>query len=122
MPCRSSRSAAGEYLVDNVEVIPLGGANVISNPDFESGLAGWCRRAITRTRALSRAGATKPVGACTSGPPPTVTRAQPDSHHLDGAAERRPDRHDPRPRPVALRRPEILFRLKGNWLERPATS
>ncbi|MCX8156916.1 MAG: lamin tail domain-containing protein, partial [Verrucomicrobiae bacterium] len=31
----------GECLVDNVEVIPQGGANLIRNPDFEGGLDSW---------------------------------------------------------------------------------
>ncbi|HUL51050.1 MAG TPA: lamin tail domain-containing protein, partial [Candidatus Nitrosotalea sp.] len=31
----------GECLVDNVEVIPAGGSNLIPNSDFESGLTGW---------------------------------------------------------------------------------
>src|SRR6185436_9920060 len=31
----------GECLVDNVEVIPSGGANRIANSDFEGGLTGW---------------------------------------------------------------------------------
>lgn len=31
----------GECLVDDVQVIPQGGGNLIPNPDFESGLAGW---------------------------------------------------------------------------------
>jgi len=32
---------AGECLVDNVEVIPSGGANVLANPGFSSSLSGW---------------------------------------------------------------------------------
>ncbi len=32
---------AGECLVDNVEVIPQGGSNVLPNGTFESGVAGW---------------------------------------------------------------------------------
>jgi hypothetical protein len=35
---------AGECLIDNVEVLVSGGANLISNPDFESGLTGWFPR------------------------------------------------------------------------------
>ena len=31
----------GECLVDDVEVIPQGGANAIANPSFDSGLSGW---------------------------------------------------------------------------------
>jgi hypothetical protein len=31
----------GEYLVDNVEVIPSGGSNLVPNGDFENGIAGW---------------------------------------------------------------------------------
>jgi hypothetical protein len=32
---------AGECLIDNVEVIPLGSTNLIGNSTFESGIAGW---------------------------------------------------------------------------------
>ena len=32
---------AGECLVDDVEVVPQGGANIIGNPSFNSGLSGW---------------------------------------------------------------------------------
>jgi hypothetical protein len=31
----------GECLVDNVEIIPSGGVNLVANPDFESGLGSW---------------------------------------------------------------------------------
>lgn len=32
---------AGEALIDNIEVVPAGGANVIANGTFESGATGW---------------------------------------------------------------------------------
>jgi len=36
-----SLQGAGECLVDDVQVIPSGGANLLSNPGFSSGLSGW---------------------------------------------------------------------------------
>ncbi|MCF7669289.1 MAG: lamin tail domain-containing protein [Verrucomicrobia bacterium] len=32
---------AGEYLIDDIEVLPESGGNVVSNPSFEQGLSGW---------------------------------------------------------------------------------
>lgn len=42
----------GECLVDDLEVIPSGGVNRLSNPGFESGLTGWTVQGNHRASAL----------------------------------------------------------------------
>jgi hypothetical protein len=109
----------GECLVDNVEVFATGGANLIPNPDFESGITGWVAqgnhedsglevgqgynnsarclhvRAIDRGDTGANRVRAKLKSALNSGQTATI-RAK--VRWLSG-------------------RPEILFRLKGNWLE-----
>jgi hypothetical protein len=110
----------GECLVDDVEVIPQGGGNVVPNPDFESGITGWypqgaharsywettqgynSRRSlhvVATDRGDTGANRirTRLTAALTPGQTATI-RAK--VKWLRGA-------------------PEILFRLRGNYLEAP---
>jgi len=45
---QSSWLGPGECLMDNVEVFASSGANLIQNPDFESGMTGWVAQGNTR--------------------------------------------------------------------------
>jgi hypothetical protein len=109
---------AGEYLVDNVEVIPLGGANLISNPDFESGLAGWVPQGNHEDSSLED-------GEGYSSSRSLHVRAT--AHGDTGANRIRTTLTAPlnagQTATIRARvrwlcgRAEILFRLKGNWLE-----
>ena len=47
---------AGEYLIDNVEVFKAGQANLLSNPSFRNGLAGWTGQGSHQRIALDPAG------------------------------------------------------------------
>ena len=109
---------AGQYLVDDVEVIPLGGANVISNPDFESGLAGWVPQGNHDDSSLE-------TGEGYNSRQCLHVRAT--AHGDTGANRIRTALTAPlnagQTATIRARvrwlcgRPEILLRLKGNWLE-----
>lgn len=110
----------GECLVDDVEVIPQGGGNLIPNPDFETGLDGWygqgahsrsrwepaqgyngsaCLRVVATDRGDTGANRirTRLTSPLTASQTATI-RAR--VRWLRGA-------------------PEILLRLRGNYLEAP---
>ncbi len=108
----------GEYLLDNVEVIPAGGTNLIANPDFESGLDGWVAQGNHEDSGLE------------------IGEGDASRQCLHVRATGRGDTGANRIRvhltaPIAAGRtatirarvrwlagfPEILFRLHGNWLE-----
>ena len=108
----------GECLVDNVEVIPSGGANLISNPDFESGMTGWVPQGNHEDTSLE-------VGQGYNSAQCLHVRA---TGHGDTGANRIRTRLKSalnsgqtatiRAKVRWLRGwPEILFRLHGNWLE-----
>ncbi|MCX6904682.1 MAG: lamin tail domain-containing protein, partial [Verrucomicrobia bacterium] len=54
----------GECLVDNVEVIPAGGANLVANPDFSSGLGGWYPQGNQDLSGLDETGGYGDNGRC----------------------------------------------------------
>ena len=108
---------AGECLVDNVEVIPQGGANVVANGTFNTGTSGWffqgtheqsawqasggfsggCLRVVASDRGDTGANRIRVVLTQTVAQGTTATlRAK--VRWLKG-------------------HPEILLRLHGNWLE-----
>jgi hypothetical protein len=109
----------GECLVDHVEVIPQpGSANIVLNPDFEGGLTGWTlhgdhvRSTVSTAEGyLSRSSLHVRAGA----------RGDTGANRIRGAL-----RTALQPgQTVTLRArvrwlqgwPEILFRIKGNYLE-----
>lgn len=109
---------AGEYLVDNVEVIPAGGANLIPNPDFESGLAGWVPQGNHDHSSLETAGgfnSSKSLHVRSTGHGDTGAnriRANLTSGLSAGQTA------TIRAKIKWLRgAPEILLRLHGSWLE-----
>jgi hypothetical protein len=110
---------AGEALVDNVEVIGGGGTNLLVNPTFENGTAGWFFQGTHDQSGLE----------------PTEGSNSSQSLHIratgrgdNGANRIRTAVPAPRPAPgssATLRaqarwlrgHPEVLLRLKGNYLE-----
>ncbi|MDG2324640.1 MAG: lamin tail domain-containing protein [Akkermansiaceae bacterium] len=108
----------GEALVDQVEVIPDGGSNILANGDFESGTSGWFFQGNQRRSQLE-------TGESFEG-----------SNSLKLVASRRGDPGPNRARTVlsqtlssgskaTLRarvrwlagHPEFILRFRGNWLE-----
>lgn len=109
---------AGECLVDDVEVLRVGSTNVVSNAGFESGTAGWTffgnhsRTTVDTEGALS---GTRVLHVRAPGDGDTANntiRANLASSLASGNT-------------VTIRAkvrwlagwPEILFRLRGNWIE-----
>jgi hypothetical protein len=112
---------AGEALVDNVEVIPSGSGNVIANGTFESGIGGWVFQGNHNETSLetdegfasSRSLHLRALGRGDAGA--NRVRTQLPSTLAPGST-------------VTLRakvrwlkgNPNILLRLRGNWLEASA--
>lgn len=112
---------AGEALVDDVEIFRAGGANLLANPGFESGSAGWSffgnhsRSTVDLTGAFSgsRVLHVRSPGDGDTGP--NSIRANLISTLAQGNM-------------VTIRAkarwlsgwPEVLFRVRGNWVELPA--
>jgi hypothetical protein len=109
---------AGECLVDDVEVLGASGANLVSNPSFESGLAPWTPQGDHDRSSLQTSGGIN-NSACLH------VRAEGDG---DPGANRI---RVPLTQPLALNanatlrakvrwlrgHPEILLRVSGNYLE-----
>jgi hypothetical protein len=108
----------GECLVDNVEVFAAGGANRIVNPGFESGLSGWGVQGNHEDSSLEQ-GTGFGGGNClhiraTERGDTGANRIRTTLSAVLGSGQT-----------VTLRarvrwlagNPEILLRLKGNWLE-----
>lgn len=109
---------AGECLVDDVEVIGPGGTNRLLNPNFDIGITNWFMQGDHVQSNLEPAGG---IG----GSPCLHVRA---THHGDTGANRIRARMSSRlsqGTTATLRakvrwlrgRPEILLRLRGNWME-----
>lgn len=108
---------AGECLVDNVEVIPQGGSNVLPNGTFDSGADGWFWQGThqeTRWQPTGgvQGGCLRIVASDRGDPGANRVRAPLSQTLAQGSI-------------VTLRarvrwlkgHPEILLRLWGNWLE-----
>jgi len=108
----------GEYLVDNVEVIPQGGSNLVPNGDFENGLAGWVPQGNHERSTLDTSG-----GINNS----KCLHVRATAHGDTGADRIRVALTSGlnAGQTVTIRakvrwlhgHPEILFRLHGNWFE-----
>jgi hypothetical protein len=109
---------AGEALVDQVEVVPRGGSNIVPNGTFESGTSGWFFQGNHRRSTLEVGGAFEGANSlrlsATKRGDPGPNRARAPLSQTLSAGSR-----------VSLRarvrwlsgHPEFLMRLKGNWLE-----
>src|SRR6185436_13740256 len=109
---------AGECLVDNVEVLTAAGVNLIANSTFESGAAGWTAEGTQEPSGLETAegyNSTRSyrIRATDRGDNQVnrirtpLTTAQPSGVTNTIRAQVRWQRGHP----------EMLFRLRGNWLE-----
>jgi regulation of enolase protein 1 (concanavalin A-like superfamily) len=109
----------GECLVDNVEVFASGGANRISNPNFDSGTSGWvfqgtqCHSTLESTNGYGSSGPCLHLRSTGRGDPgPNRIRTVLSTSLASGNT-------------ATLRakvrwlkgNPEILLRLLGNWLD-----
>jgi hypothetical protein len=110
---------AGECLVDNVEVIPSGSGNLVSNSTFEAGLDGWVAQGTHDRSGLELAGGYGDNGRC--------LHVCASGHGDTGANRIRYNLATSlAPGSTATLRmrvrwlkgwPEILIRLRGNYLE-----
>lgn len=108
----------GEALVDEVEVLPDGGPNALSNGGFESGASGWFfqgnhRRSVLETGgAFAGTNALRLIATRRGDTGPNRARAPLGQTLASGS------RATLRARVRWLAgHPEFLIRLKGNWLE-----
>jgi regulation of enolase protein 1 (concanavalin A-like superfamily) len=110
----------GECLVDNVEVIGLGGTNLVSNSTFEDGVTGWVMQG-TQDQSSWESGEGYQSNKClhlrSSG------RGDPGANRirtglLNASSLRANTTATIRAKVRWLKGcPEILLRLRGNWLE-----
>ena len=111
---------AGEALVDQVEVIPDGGSNVLSNGDFEGGTDGWTFQGNQRDSRLEVGGAFEGSNSlrliATKRGDPGPNRARASLSQTLSSGSRATLRAKVR---WLAGHPEFLVRLKGNWLEAP---
>lgn len=111
---------AGEALIDNVEVIPAGGGNVIANGTYESGTGGWVFQGNHNETSLE---ATEGFASARSLHIRTTGRGDAGANRI---RTQLPSTLSPGTT-VTLRakvrwlkgNPNILLRLRGNWLEAP---
>jgi hypothetical protein len=111
---------AGEALVDQVEVIPEGGSNVVPNGDFESETSGWFFQGNHRDSGLEIGGAFEGSNSlrliATKRGDPGPNRARAPLSQTLASGTRASIRAKVR---WLAGHPEFLVRLKGNWLEAP---
>ena len=109
---------AGEALVDQVEVIPEGGSNILSNGGFESGTTGWFfqgnqrRSRLETAEAFAGGNSLRLISTRRGDPGPNRARA-PLTQTLS-AGSRATLRAKVR---WLAGHPEYLLRFRGNWLE-----
>ena len=109
---------AGEALVDQVEVVPEGGSNVLANGDFESGTSGWVFQGNQRDSRLEAGEAFEGANSlrliATKRGDPGPNRARRPLAQTLASGSRATLRAKVR---WLAGHPEFLLRLKGNWLE-----
>jgi hypothetical protein len=108
----------GEALVDDVEVIPAGGANLISNSDFETDASGWVAEGTQDASSLET---TEGYNSARSFHVRAADRGDTGANRIRHALSSAPAVGSTvtiRAKVRWLRgHPEILFRLRGNYLE-----
>jgi hypothetical protein len=109
---------AGEALVDQVEIVPEGGSNILTNDGFESGVSGWFFQGNHRRSVLESGDAfdgnnsLRLIATKRGDTGPNRARAPLTQTLASGS------RATLRARVRWLAgHPEFLMRLKGNWLE-----
>jgi hypothetical protein len=112
---------AGECLVDDVEIIPSGGANLVSNGGFESGTNGWSINGNHSTSSIQAGGAA--TGAqclrISSGGDGDTGINSLRTALAAGLAANVTATINAKVRWLAGW-PEVLVRTRGNWIEMPA--
>jgi hypothetical protein len=110
---------AGECLVDNVEVLKQG-ANLVSNPTLDSGMSGWVAQGSHSVTTWQSTGGVNNSGClhvCATG------RGDPGANRVRNnllASLNEGDTATLRAKVRWLKGwPEVLLRLRGNWLEAP---
>ncbi len=111
----------GEALVDQVEVVPDGGSNVLSNGDFESGTSGWFfqgnqrRSELETDEGFAGSNSLRLISTRRGDPGPNRARASLTTTLASGS------RATLRAKVRWLAgHPEFIMRFKGNWLEATA--
>jgi hypothetical protein len=109
----------GECLVDNLEVFASGGANLIQNPDFESGITGWVAQGNHEDSGLEIGQGYNNSSRClhvraTDRGDTGANRIRTNLKSTLNSGQTATIRAKVR---WLAGHPEILFRLKGNWLE-----
>lgn len=112
---------AGEWLVDDVEVFRISapGVNLISNPNFNAGLTGWVPQGVMVQTSADATGGTGNSGCLHV----RASRSGNTGNRIRTALTSALNGNEV----VTIRAkvrwlkgsPEILFRLKGSWLEAP---
>jgi hypothetical protein len=109
---------AGECLIDDIEVTPSGGANLISNPTFETDASGWVAGGTHDASSLET---TEGYNSTKSYHVRAVDRGDTGADHVRyvlSSAMTVGSAATIRAKVRWLRgHPEILFRLRGNYLE-----
>jgi hypothetical protein len=110
---------AGECLVDNVEVLKQG-ANLVSNPTFDSGMSGWVAQGSHSATAWQSTGGINNSGCLHVS---ATGRGDPGANRVRNnllASLNAGNTATLRARVRWLKGwPEVLLRLRGNWLEAP---
>src|SRR5262249_11950855 len=112
---------SGECLVDDVELIPAGSTNLVVNGDFETA-GSTCRFFGNHSRSAIES------SAAFSGQNGLHVRAPGDGDTANNAIRGSLVRNLPTSGTATLRAkvrwlagwPEVLFRVRGNWIELPA--
>jgi hypothetical protein len=109
---------AGECLVDDIQVVPAGGANLISNPDFETDASGWVAEG---TQDLSSLETTEGYNSAKSYHVRAVDRGDTGANRIRRALTSNLTVGSTATIRAKVRwlrgHPGILFRLRGNYLE-----
>jgi len=109
----------GECLVDNVEVFASGGANLISNPDFESGMTGWVAQGNHEDSGLEVGQGYNNSTRCLH--VRAIDRGDTGANRIRATLKSALNSGQTATVRAKVRwlagHPEILLRLKGNWLE-----
>lgn len=111
---------AGEALVDEVEVVPNGRSNVLSNGNFEAGTSGWFFQGNQRDSRLE-------VGAAFQGSNSlrliATNRGDPGPNRARASLTQTLSSGSKATLRAKVRwlagHPEFLMKLRGNWLEAP---
>jgi len=113
---------AGECLIDDVEVRTMAGVNVVANSTFEGGATGWTAEGTQEQSGLETG------GGFNSAQSYHIRASERGDNQLNRirtpltAAQTAGQTNIIRAKVRWLRgHPEILFRLRGNWLEAAAT-